>query len=396
MKLLRISFLLMLLPLFLTQEACKKESEPSGGDGDSTQVKNTVFLSTYHDFTKLTAAYIDRFTIAGDGSLSVSKETDSVVGDLAGVYDLMDSKGGNIAYFADKSNFPDHHYHFLYYNLADRNFTTLPEESAPSGYTTEAQQLCPRVSETGKIAYMQIVNNSSNDEVKGIIRLYDIAGGSAVSLPDLQSFILSLPQVQGGDATGGTIDPMAQFEMSADGDNIYLRAYAYHMEGINMIEDKSLLLRYNTASQEYTLVDAPVYRFYGLSADDQYLFYKQTSNYKYANTSTLELTVVTGDFDFSNFPVQRQARLGTKVVYSTSLGLFLKDMLAGTDEKLFEGYGISNPQFTGDGNAIYFFQDVGTEEKIIWKTENLSVGTTYDTVAKVSFHHKIDLLYIQP
>ncbi len=396
MNYLKISVLLMLLPLFLTQEACKKENEPSGGDGDSTQVKNTVFLSTYHDFGKVTAAYIDRFTIAEDGSLSVSKETDSIVGDLTGVYELMDNKGGNIAYFADKKNFADGKYHYLFYNIAGRNFTVLPEADAPAGFTAEAQKLCPRVSANGKVAYMQIFSNTSNDEVRGNIQVYDIAGGSAISLSDPGSFILSLPQVEGGDATNGTIDPEAQFEMSDDGENIYMCAYAYHLEGLNMIEDKSLLLRYHLPSQSYTLIDAPVYRFYGLSQDDQYLFYKQTSNFKYANTSTLELTIVTGNFNYDHFPVQRQARRGTKVVYNTSLGLFLKDMLAGTDVQLFEGYGISNPQFTKDGNAIYFFQDIGTEEKIIWQTKDLSAGTTYDTIAKVSLHHKIDLLYIQP
>ncbi len=394
MKIFKFGMLVLFISSLYSIQSCKKKE-----DVDPPVDNSIFFLSTFHEIgTTAVPKYISRFTLK-DSTFKITTETDKIVGDTYGVDFYMDNNKGNVAYFADETVSSDNKFHFIYYNMDELNFTTLPEADPPSGYTAEAKKMCPRVSDNGKIFYMQEFDSVSGGKYLGNIQIYDITTGIATSLPSLEEFIMGQPELDNDfDVKHATIDPNTQIEISQDGKFVYMNSIAFHMLGTVLKTDKHFLVRYDLSTNTYAKVDAAnTIIFQGISGDDQYLFYRQNINWKRATVNATDFTLTlleNTDFDYDDFPRQRQARFGSKVVYRLSDGLHIKDMVAETDIEIFHEFSLKNVNFAKDGNSIYYVKNDGASRHLI-QTKGLTVNVAVDTLASFSADYKMDMLYME-
>jgi hypothetical protein len=246
---------------------------------------------------------------------------------------------------------------------------------------------------------MQKLDSVSGEKYLGNIQIYDIASNTAISLPSIETFILEQPELFNDiDVTNATIDPNTQIEISKNGKYVYMNSIAFHMLGTILKTDKHFLVRYDLSTNTYTKVDAAnTIIFQGISEDDKYLFYRQNVNWKRATVNATDFTLTlleNTDFDYDDFPRQRQARYGSKVVYRLSDGIHIKDMLAETDEEIFHEYSLKNVCFAKDGNSIYYVKNDGERRHLI-QTKGLTIDVAVDTLASFSADYKMDMLYMQ-
>jgi len=399
MKVLRFGILLLFASLFVFVLSCKKNNEDDdGGNGGDDQKEVLEFFSTYYEIgAQAVPKYISRFTYE-DGELTIAQELDKVAGDAYGIMKVMDHRNDYIAFYADKENFADKKYHFVYYNRQDKNTVTLPEIAAPEGFETVTVKMCPRITDNGKIYYMQKFTNTSIDEyITGNIVEYDINSATANPLPSVKDFILSQEELD-DDPTDATIDPDTQIEVSKDGKYIYMNSIAFHINGVVFEQDKEFLIRYNTQTGEYEKIDAATdIILAGMSQDDKHIYYRQNVSWKKANiddAGNFSLVLLDNSgFDYGSFPVQRQARYGTKIVYIKNHKLFLKDLEAETQELLVDEPAIKNAQFDAGGENIFFVKDKG-DTRFTLRLNKPDDEIKTDTLFSFDYHYKMDLLFL--